>query len=317
MKREYAIPFFVLGIFLIGISFSESNAELLTNQAYLVEGSGFAVTEQSIKTSQIDLLMSTGNQIGSRTNIVVEDGFVTINENDFVFTDLTGNVLRDGRFIRLVGDAESSIGNEVSISLFGKLVQNSDEGSIYSFTGRLTQGSESNKIIYTSKISTLGGITPTSSLSTQTSTSTTQNQDGKIIIRIAEGSSDPTSFDYIAQDYIQQKQFYTPNRVSTTPGATLTFINEDIVSHSVSSGKRDTNTRGLSINIADGRIASGEILPGENWSVTIDEIGFYSLFDEDYPYMTMDVVVFPDTDSDIIKRSETNPLNWNLHKNLI
>jgi len=50
-------------------------------------------------------------------------------------------------------------------------------------------------------------------------------------------------------------------------------------------------------------------LPGKKWSVTINEIGFISLFDVDYPWMTMDVVVFPDVDSDIIKRSATNPIN--------
>jgi len=49
--------------------------------------------------------------------------------------------------------------------------------------------------------------------------------------------------------------------------------------------------------------------PGESRSITIDEIGFYSLFDVDYPWMTMDVVVFPDVESDIIRRSATNPLN--------
>jgi len=51
-------------------------------------------------------------------------------------------------------------------------------------------------------------------------------------------------------------------------------------------------------------------LPGKSWSITLDEIGFIALFDVDYPYMTMDVVVFPDVESDILKgKSKTNPLN--------
>ena len=312
MKAAYAIPFLVLGLFFIGISFVESNAQLVSNQAFLIEGSGFAVTDKSIKTSQIDLLMSSGNQIGSTTRIAIEDGFVTMDEIDFTVTDITGSILREGRFIRLVGTAENSIGSEVTISLFGKLVQNADEGSIYSFSGKITQGSESNKIIYTTKISKLGGGIPSTPVS---STSSTDAKDGEIIIHIAEGAADPTSFDYTTQNYIQQKTLYTPNRVSTIPGTTLTFVNDDTTSHSISSGKRDTNSRGggtgtVSPYIADGRIASGDILPGKSWSVTLDDIGFIALFDKDYPYMTMDVVVFPDIESDIIQRSiESNPRN--------
>ncbi len=308
MKIVKTIPFFVLGLIFIGISFSDSNAQLVANQPYLVEGSGFAVTDKSIKISQIDFLISTGSQVGSSTKIVVEDGFVTIDEIDFVVTELTGTMLRDGHFIRLAGTAENTIGSKVSISIFGRLIENSDEGSIYSFSGRLIQGTESNKIIYTTKISTLGGTLPTTS-SSKTPTSSEQTQTSEIIIHISKGAADPASFNYIAQDYIQQKSFYSTDRISTIPGTTLTFINDDIVSHSISSGKRDTSSSGGSPNIADGKIASGDILPGKKWSVTIDEIGFISLFDVDYPWMTMDVVVFPDVDSDIIKRSATNPIN--------
>ena len=307
MKIVKVIPFFVLGLIFIGTSFSDSNAQLVANQPYLVEGSGFAVTDKSIKISQIDFLISTGSQVGSSTKIVVEDGFVTIDEIDFVVTELTGTMLRDGHFIRLAGTAENTIGSGVSISIFGRLIENSDEGSIYSFSGRLIQGTESNKIIYTTKISTLGGTLPTSS--SKTPTSSEQTQSSEIIIHISKGSADPASFNYIAQDYIQQKSFYSTDRISTIPGTTLTFINDDIVSHSISSGKRDTSSSGGSPNIADGKIASGDILPGKKWSVTINEIGFISLFDVDYPWMTMDVVVFPDVDSDIIKRSATNPIN--------
>jgi len=307
MKIVKVIPFFVLGLIFIGTSFSDSNAQLVANQPYLVEGSGFAVTDKSIKISQIDFLITTGSQVGSSTKIVVEDGFVTIDETDFVVTELTGTMLRDGHFIRLAGTAENTIGSKVSISIFGRLIENSDEGSIYSFSGRLIQGTESHKIIYTTKISTLGGTLPTSQ--SKTPTSSEQTQASEIIIHISKGAADPASFNYIAQDYIQQKSFYSTDRISTIPGTTLTFINDDIVSHSISSGKRDTSSSGGSPNIVDGKIASGDILPGKKWSITINEIGFISLFDVDYPWMTMDVVVFPDVDSDIIKRSATNPIN--------
>ena len=310
MKYILSIPFLALGFLLFfGMAFSEINAQLAPNQAHLVEGSGFAVTEQSIKISQLDLLMSTGSQIGSSIRIIVEDGFVTIDEIDFVVEDITGSILREGRFIRLVGTAESSIGSQVTISLFGKLIQNTDEGSVYSFTGKLTQGAESNKIIYTTKISTLGDTIFTSSSTQSSTTSSQQDQENVIEILIAQGSADPGGFNYLDQGYILQKEILTPNRISTIPGVTLTFVNEDTVSHSISSGHRDTIGKGGSPNIVDGRVTTGEIPPGESRSFIIDEIGFYSLFDVDYPWITMDVVVFPDVDSDILHRSAVNPLN--------
>ena len=303
MKIVKVIPFFVLSLIFIGTSFTESNAELVANAAYLVEGSGFAVTEKSIKISEIDLLMSVGEQVGSSSKLVVEDGFVTINELDFEATNISGNLLRDGRFIRLIGTAENSIGNEVSISFFGRLIENSIEGSIYTFTGRLIQGTESNKIIYTTKISTLTGTLPTS-----TSTTTPKlSQENEIIIHILKGSANPKEFSYIQKESGAQK-FYSIDRASIVPGKTLTFINDDTISHSISSGTRDTSSR-AGINIPDNIITSGNILPGKSWSVTMEKIGFYSLFDVDYPWMTMDVVVFPDIESGVLKKSTAKPIN--------
>ena len=307
MNIVKTVPFFVLGLIFMITSFNDSNAQLVANQPYLVEGSGFAVTDKSIKISQIDFLISTGSQVGSSTKIVVEDGFVTIDETDFVVTELTGTMLRDGHFIRLAGTAENTVGSKVSISIFGRLIENSDEGSIYSFTGRLIQGTESNKIIYTTKISTLTGTVPTSP-STKSTTGSKQNQENEIIIHILKGSANPKEFNYIQKEGIQSQRFYSLDRASIVPGNTLTFVNDDTVSHSVSSGKRDTGSHG-GLNIADGRIASGDIQPGKKWSVTINELGFYSLFDVDYPWMTMDVVIFPDIESGVIKKSTTNPTN--------
>ena len=306
MNIVKTVPFFVLGLIFMITSFNDSNAQLVANQPYLVEGSGFAVTDKSIKISQIDFLISTGSQVGSSTKIVVEDGFVTIDETDFVVTELTGTMLRDGHFIRLAGTAENTIGSKVSISIFGRLIENSDEGSIYSFNGRLIQGTESNKIIYTTKISTLSGTPPTSS--SKTPTNLEQNQENEIIIHILKGSANLKEHNYIHQETVPSLRFYSLDRASIAPGSTLTFINDDTISHSVSSGKRNAGSSS-GINTVDGRITSGDILPGKKWSVTINEIGFYSLFDKDYPWMTMDVVVFPDVESGFIKKSTSNPVN--------
>lgn len=303
MKQALVISLFVIGVITITTS-QNANAEVIANNAYLVEGSGFAVTEKSIKDSQIDLLMSTAQKSGSSTPFMIDDGFITLDEMDYVVTDLTGTVLRDGRFLRISGTAENVLGNEISISVFGRLIQNTDEGSIYSFTGRLIAGSESNKIIYTSKISGLTSTSPTNETQTQSS----MEEENTFTIRIAEGSANPDDFSYLEQTQIQQKNFFTPNRISATPGATLTFINDDIVSHSITSAKRDTNSRGAGTPEPDGRIASGEILPGQSWSVTIEDMGFTFLYDQDYPWMKMDVVVFPKTEQLVLGSTE-NPQN--------
>ena len=343
MKVAIAVSFFVLAIAL-SHSYEEANAELVANQPYLMEGTGFAVTEESIKNSQIDLLMATERQVGSRTPILVEDGFVTLNEMDFVATDLTGNVLRDGRFLRIVGTVEDPIGNELSISLFGRLIQHSDEGSVYGFTGRLTQGTETNKIIYTTKISALRA---TDSNAQPTITpSLGQIPENEVIVHIMLHSANPEEQVYIDQGNVRIRNYYSEDRITIEPGTTITWINDDVASHSISSGTGlgshnrasqgavkicdesqlqtfepdsgfsfkspvDPVTRvgtGCTFTM-DGRIKSGEILPGESWSVTIEEPGFYRLADVDYIWMNIVVYAFPDVGSLVLPSTEAHPLN--------
>jgi len=346
MKLAIAVSFFVLAIAL-SHSYEEANAELVANQPYLMEGTGFAVTEESIKNSQIDLLIATERQIGSRTPILVEDGFVTLNEMDFVATDLTGTVLRDGRFLRIVGTVEDPIGNELSISIFGRLIQHSDEGSVYGFTGRLTQGTETSKIIYTTKISGLTSTIP----GTTTPTPAPTGVEEEIIIHIRKGAADISQFSYIDVGQPDVRGPYTQDRITIEPGTTITWINDDVASHSISSGTGlgshnrasqgavkicdesqlqtfesdpghgssgfsfkspiDPVTRvgtGCTFTM-DGRIKSGEILPGESWSVTIEEPGFYRLADVDYIWMTSVVYAFPDVGSKTLPSTEAHPLN--------
>ena len=138
MKIAFAIPLLIVGVLTLGLSLNEAAAEIGPNNAFILEGSGFAVTDDSIKITEIDFAMTTGDKTGSRTNILIEDGFVTLDEDDFIVTDLTGTALRDDRFIRISGTIEDSFGDEASFRVFGRLIQNSDEGAVYGFTGRLT-----------------------------------------------------------------------------------------------------------------------------------------------------------------------------------
>jgi plastocyanin len=91
-----------------------------------------------------------------------------------------------------------------------------------------------------------------------------------------------------------------------TPGGTITFVNEDTASHSLKSGTANTASSHKTFD-ADDKISSGEILPGKSWSVTIDEPGFYRIFDEDYQWMDITIFAFNAPSSQQIKSNK--PLN--------
>jgi len=319
MKAILAIP--ILLILVLGMSLQQVKGDVEEDQAYLLEGSGFAVTEDVIKNSQIDFLIDLDRKVGSTTKLVVEDGFVTLGDMEFNVADITGSVLRDGHFIRLAGTADDSLGNQVSLSAFGRLIENSEEGSVYSFTGRLSEGIFSNKIILTTKVTQITSNIPTiTTLGEPTPTLQEQIEEKEIVVRISPGSSSQGfDLDYISArpaateatfeqgDDPTRARYLYPNRLTITPGTTITFQNDDTVSHSIVSAKRDTNARGIGHEhrmFADGRVATGEILPGESKSVTITDRGFLFLVDLDYAWIRMDMVSFPEASESIVIRSE-------------
>ena len=187
MNAVYAIP--ILVIIALGISLNEANAELVGQEAYLVEGTGFAVTEDSIKISEIDFLVELDRQVGTSTSIINCSRWIcnTRMIMDFFVSDITGTVLNDGRFIRIAGTASNDFGDEVSISFFGRLiVEDSTEGSVYSFTGRISEGFFTNKIIYTSKVSqiTSSSTTDVTTSATTTATAFDELEDNEIIVTL-------------------------------------------------------------------------------------------------------------------------------------
>ncbi|KAG0511533.1 MAG: conserved exported protein of unknown function [Nitrosopumilales archaeon] len=313
MRLAIALPFLVMVVIGLGLSSEKANAELLPNNVFVMEGFGFAVTDEFIQNSQIDLLFTTGDQVGSSIKLLVEDGFVSLNDEDFTITELTGSVLREGRFIRLSGNLESSVGDPASFSVFGKLIQNSDEGSVYSFTGRITERGIPNKIIYTSKISEVVSTIPDILIDKTTGALLKEPRENEVMVRILKGSFEQSMIGTYLQGLGARAEirqgidgqhsaltYFAPERLTVTPGLTITFVNEDIVSHKIVSGKRDTNSRGLGNLVPDGIIDSGEILPGETWSFTVERIGFIFLFDPNYPWMSMDITSFSDLNPDIL-----------------
>jgi len=341
MSLAVVIPLVIIGIVTLGLTFSDVNAELNTNNAFILEGSGFAVTEESIKTSEIDFAISTGTQQGSTIRMLIEDGFVTLNDDEFLLFDLEASGLREGRYIRVSGIAEDSFGEEASIRLFGRLVENSAQGSIYGFTGSLTHDDIKYKVIYTTSLTGLTNISTTTESETDAESKTAE--EARVEIHILRGSSNQgIASSYIEaleirQEAIEQRgssglraNYFNPDRLRINPGTSITIINDDTVSHRIVSGTGlGSNTRvqgqlticetpaeklpeGFSMQPTscgftfDGRIDTGEIPPGESWTGSYDDYGFYRLIDPNYPWMQIVIYSFPETDSEVIRRVGVN-----------
>jgi plastocyanin len=271
-----------------GYFVNESFAEVSENQAFLLEGSGFAVTEEIIKISEIDIGLSSQKQSGSSINFLVHDGFITLNDEEFVISNLEGKFLREGKYVRINGEVESSSGFDTSISFFGRLVEESKDASIYGFTGRITTPDDTYKVIYTTKLSTLSKITPTS----------TDSEKSDVVIHILRGSSAQGTDDIVPGfDAASYLRFFSINRITVQPGTTITLVNDDVANHSIISGKENYGDR-VNPFTPDERISTGDIAPGESVTITIDGVGIYKLYDPDYDYMRIEVASFPDVDND-------------------
>ena len=285
-----------------GYFVNESFAEISENQAFLLEGSGFAVTEEIIRISEIDLGLSSQDQRGSTINFLTEDVFITLDNDEFVISNLEGKFLREGKYIRINGNIESSTGFDTSISFFGRLVSESKDASVYGFTGRITTSDDTYKVIYTTKLSSLIKIDLVSEDTTESNDSTlyilrgssTQGivpdqtvQGGRELVSEAASKQNPSD--------ALRLRYFSLDRISVEPGSTITIVNDDVVSHSILSGKENSD-RYIQYT-ADGRISTGEILPGESATITFDDSGFYRLYDPDYEWMGIVAYVFPASDS--------------------
>ena len=271
-----------------GYFVNESFAEVSENQAFLLEGSGFAVTEEIIKISEIDIGLSSQDQSGSTINFLAEDGFITLNDKEFLISNLEGKFLREGKYIRINGEIESSSGFDTSISFFGRLVEESKDASVYGFTGRITTLDDTYKVIYTTKLSSLSKIDIT--------TTESKTSDDSTIHILLYSSVQKTADDITpGVDSAIHLRFFSQDRISIEPGASITIVNDDLTSHSILSGKENSD-RYIQYT-ADGRISTGEILPGESATITFDDAGFYRLYDPDYQWMGIVAYVFPASDS--------------------
>ena len=274
MKLGIILLITISGV-LLASSLQQADSELLASDKYLLQGSGFAATEESIDDSKLDLQFSTGKLVNTRMKVTLQDGLISLENDDYVASGgWAGTVLSNGRFISLSGNAENVNGDKISLSLLARLVQNSKDSSVYSVTGKLTKDGESTKLIYNAK------VTGSSFISGKTPTQQGTPKEKTVQISILPGSSNPGNI-----------QYYSLPTVQITPGTTIVWKNDDTVSHRIMSGVASFSP-GKPFK-PDGKIDSGDIAPGQTFTVTIKELGITRFFDTTYYWMDGVIISFP------------------------
>ena len=143
MKFLILIMIAACGVLITGLV-PHADSELASNNNYLLQASGFIVTDKTIQNSELNLQLSTEKLSSGTTNMAMQVGDISIAGVDYLSSGVwKAKLVFDGRFFTLSGDATSANGDKILASLIGRLVQQSHDGSVYLVTGKLTRGSES------------------------------------------------------------------------------------------------------------------------------------------------------------------------------
>ena len=293
--------------------------------AYYVEGAGYAGAAHASHPSQFGLAVSTGPaEPGGRSALSVSGGVVSFGAADYLPDRLSGSLLRNGDLIRISGTATGGSGASIEVSILGKLVQDGGAGgSIYLFTGRITDGGLDYKAVYASRVSAVGGgnggggahaapDAPDAPAAPQGAGTGRPAADATL--RILPGSSDPglgSHSDRVGSARsAASTAYFDPTRLSVATGSTVRIVNDDAVAHLIISGAASGSSRGALVLCSDspdglppgfdraqpnctftmdGRVNTGEIAPGSSATVAFADRGVYRLIDPHYPWMRLDV----------------------------
>ncbi|NDF35169.1 MAG: hypothetical protein EB154_04780, partial [Nitrosopumilaceae archaeon] len=201
------------------ISLNTASAELTGNKAYTLSGNGFAVSSTTISDSNAEIIFST-----PQSKFSLQSGVITIDQKDWNLADLSGTMLQNGKLFKFNAKATDSQGKQVTITAVGKLVDKTSTDSIYTLNGAIIDSAKkTTKLVYTSKVSEF-----------ITKPITTKNSD--ITIKILKGAANPQDATYQSQIGGFKFNFLSEDRVTIPPGTTVTFVNDDDVTHSLQSG---------------------------------------------------------------------------------
>ena len=118
---------------------------------------------------------------------------------------------------------------------------------------------------------------PSNQSSTDNETSDTPSTGGGKVtsVSISVGASVPTN-----------GKFFDPENVKTTVGSLVTWMNDDSLPHTVTSGVVNNNSPA-----ADGKFDSGIMNQGDSYPFVFDEVGEYPYYCMIHPWMTGRVIV--------------------------
>lgn len=267
---------FILIIIVVFVSTKDSAAEQL-NSGGLFEGTGFVITGKTIQHSLLDI------EFASQDNKIVKDGIISIGEDDFLFSDQwKGKIVQDGRFLIFSGSAENSKNESIDVSLFGRLIGTNEKEAVYTFSGKIEDGDKSSKISYISKMTNFANAEKEQA----------KTEIKSIQIDILPGASKPGNAKY-----------YSLTTTEITPGTTIVWKNNDSVPHRIMSGI-SSSYPGKPFT-SDGKINSGEILPGKTFQITINDMGITRYSDTKYDWMDGIILSFPETENISLKRGSS------------
>ncbi len=132
--------FAVLAVFAMGSS-EQAYAQFVPSESYFLTGNGFTITANELDGSTIGLTFSPADTART-TNMKIKEGFLIFQDREYDLDGISGSLLRDGKYLRILGTAQDNQGNEISIRIFGRIVGASADGFVYQLTGKIDQGNE-------------------------------------------------------------------------------------------------------------------------------------------------------------------------------
>ena len=265
MKSVFLFLIAIAGLITI-LSGHLAYSDITSNDKYVLQATGFLTSNQTILDSGIALQVTTGAQSGTTTQANLDNGVVTIAGTSYIsYGPWQTSILRDAKYLVIVGDAQDQSGNVVHVNLFARNVDSNPNGSIYSISGKIT-GTQTMRVIFSAKVTSVNAFTslpttPTGTTPTGTTTQTPSQQGPTTVnISILPGSSN-----------INNQQYFSQSSVNVLPGSTIIWTNNDSVPHRIASGVAKAIVKDQSTPIfqMDGKIDSGNLLPGQSYSYTI------------------------------------------------
>ncbi len=101
--ESFLLILFCVGFCAISLtSFGSAYGVFQPSENYIIEAYGFSISEKNIDNSQFILSFLT-TTLGEKLNVQVTDASIFFQGKDFVFSKFDTSILRDGKFLRLVG----------------------------------------------------------------------------------------------------------------------------------------------------------------------------------------------------------------------